>query len=138
MTTPTILWALLIALIFSSWPIVAKYCGAGFAWVSTIIYAGGLLVVVGMGARKLLSEQITWRALITLVLIALFNGFAVWMYSMKAVDKGINTSLFMITGSLGGIVIAPILNWMVNKEILTFRQWIGVGLAMVVVWLMKK
>jgi len=138
MNVSTILVAILISLIFTSWPILAKYSGAHFAWVNLIIYAGGLTAVGIMGAKRLATEAITTKAVIILVVISIINGLAVWFYTIKATDKEINTSLFMVTSSLSAIIIAPILNLFINHETLNNKQWVGVIMATIVVWLMKK
>lgn len=138
MNANTILIAVLISFTFTAWPILAKYSGAHFAWVNLIIYAGGLVAVAVMGAKRLVVETITTKALILLVAISVINGLAVWFYTVKATNKEINTSLLMVTVSLSGIIIAPLLNLVMNNETLTSKQWLGVLLALVVVWLMKK
>ena len=117
---------------------MAKYSGATFAWVNFIIYLGGLTSVSVMGYGHLTKEHISVKAVIVLVIVSLINGLAVWFYTVKAVDKEINTALFMITVSLVGLISAPILNLVINGETLTAKQWVAALLSIVVIWLLKK
>ena len=138
MNTTTILVAVLTALTFSLWPIMAKYSGATFAWVNLLLYTGGLISVSVMGHRRLTTEHVTVRAVVILIIVGLVNGLAVWFYTVKAVDKEINTALFMVTVSLVGLISAPILNLVINGETLTAKQWVAALLSIVVIWLLKK
>jgi drug/metabolite transporter (DMT)-like permease len=139
MNTSSIITAILIALAFGTWPIIAKYSGASLAYTTVIIYGGGLLSTLILASKHLTKEPFcTTKAIIIVGLCSLINGVAVWFYTTKSIDKGINTSLFMVMVSLAGIIVSPVFNQLLNHETLTNKQWLGIVLAIVVVWLMKK
>ncbi len=139
MNAQNIVFAILAATAFCSWPILAKYAGTSLAYTNLIIYAGGLIATVLMVGKRLTVEPVcTAKGLLLVGIASLINGFAVWIYTLKAIDKETNTALFVATVSIVGVVMAPIINTLVNSEQLTTKQWLGVALAIVVVWLMKK
>lgn len=139
MNPQNLIFAVITAIIFCSWPILAKYAGTSLAYTNLIIYTGGLIATVVMVGKRLAVEPVcSFKGLLMVGIASLINGFAIWVYTLKAIDKETNTALFVATVSIVGVVMAPIINIFVNNEQLTTKQWLGVALAIIVVWLMKK
>lgn len=133
-----ILWAVGIAFAFTVWPILGKVSGASGAWVGTLVVAGTLITTLIFGAKDMVQGPLfTLKALVILALAGLVNGAAVYYYSVKAVDPGVPTGIFVATMVVLMALMAPLIDWMVNGNTINAKQIAGLGAAVVAIYLLK-
>lgn len=138
MTVSTILWAAFIALAYALWPILGKWSNASGYWVNTLVVGASFLPVALLSANQLIKTPINGsKAIVLLVLAGLMNGFAVYVYGMKATDKTVPTGAFVMTVSILFFVVAPIIDWKLNGTTLSTKQMFGVCMAGVAVYMLK-
>ena len=133
-----IVWAFGIAFAFSIWPILGKASGAGAAWVGTLVVSGSLITTLFFGAKEMVSgPMFTTKALLILVVAGLVNGVAVYYYSSKSIDPAIPTGAFITTTVVLMAMMSPLLDYAINGNALSAKQWLGIGTAMLTVYLLK-
>lgn len=133
-----IVWAAGIAFAFTVWPIIGKFSGASGAWVGTLVVAGTLVTTLIFGAKDMIhGPMFTMKALVILALAGLVNGAAVYYYSVKAVDPVVPTGIFVTTMVILMAVMSPLVDWAVNGSTINSKQWIGLGTALLAVYLLK-
>ncbi len=138
MTFALVLWAVFIALMFVGWPILGKYSGASGAWVSTLVVAGSLVTTAAFSFTQLTSgPNFTTKGLILLLLAGAANGFAVYVYSNKAVDPTVPTGAFMVLIFLLMVVFTPVMDYAFNGTTFSGRQWLGMFTAALAVYLLR-
>mgnify|MGYP000918095625 FL=1 len=138
MTTSTILWAAFIALAYALWPILGKWSNASGQWVNTLVVGASFLPVAALSANQMIKAPLTSpKAFVLLVLAGIMNGFAVYVYGMKATDEKVPTGAFVMTVSIMFFVVAPIIDWIMNGTTLSAKQMFGVGMAGVAIYMLK-
>jgi len=139
MNTSTVLWAALIAASYIAWPLLGKWSGATATWVSCLVTAGTLIGTFTLNANRLIKEPVCSLRAITIVLIAgVVNGVAVYFYSYKVNDQTVPAGVFLMTVYIFMVVYAPTLDWLLNGTTLSARQFCGLGVALVAIYLLRK
>jgi drug/metabolite transporter (DMT)-like permease len=133
-----VFYAFFIAMGFVSWAIIGKYVGAGGIWVATIVSTSTLASVFILSASELLSGQVpTLRAISILTTAGLVNGICLYVYTQKTSDISIQTGSFVVIVSMTMVVLAPIISLVLNGEVLTPRQFMGIGCALIAIYLIN-
>ena len=138
MNLGTIAVALFIGAGFISWPIVGKYSGQTGPWVGSIVMLGTTAAVVLLSLRDLKGSVPTGKAVLILMIAAVINGIAVYLYAMKAADPEITTAVFVVTVSVSMVISTPVFDWLLNGVIPTLRQIFGFGFAVVAIYLLGR
>lgn len=138
MDMSSVLWALGIAAVYAVWPIIGKYSGASGAWISSLVVIGTLLSTGGLSYVGLTEGRFpTIKAIILLIIIGIVNGAAVYFYSMKTSDPNISTGAFIVLVTIFMVVMAPFLDLAFNGSAISLRQWGGIVVAAVAVYLLQ-
>ena len=132
--------AIFIACGFVGWPIVGNYSRACGAWVGTMVIVSTAVAVAFMSFRQLGSVPVPdAKALILLCIAGAINGIAFCLYSDKMATMNASTAtVFVATVSILMVVIAPILNWLLNNKTPDLNQTIGFCLAVVAIYFLSK
>lgn len=134
---PTYLFsAWLAATAFVAWPIVGKYSGIGGHWVNIVVLSGSTLAGIAMAYPQVRGEPLpSFRGLGVVLLAALANGAAVYLYSLKTSDPNVPTGSFIVTVTLMMVVMGFLLSVILTGQHATPRQLAGLALAVFAVWL---
>jgi drug/metabolite transporter (DMT)-like permease len=139
MNTDIIFGAIFIALSFTSWGIIAKYLNVPGHWASIIIIIGSFISAISFSISKIISEPLNnYKGLVILFTIGLINGFAVYRYGKYCVNQSVPTGIFVSMVVTLQLILAPFIDYIVNRNIPSIRQIIGVSLAIIAVIIMKK
>jgi drug/metabolite transporter (DMT)-like permease len=134
----TVLTALFIGIAYASWPIVSKYSKASPGWLGVIVMVGTTLVVLLSLIKNLSKTSIPpGKSFLFLAIASIINGFGVYLYILKSADQSIPIGLFVTIVCLVMVVYAPLFDWLLNKQALTLRQFSGMLLAAVAVYLIS-
>lgn len=134
----TILWATFIAAAYAIWPILGKWSGASGQWVTTTVVASSVIPVIALSASSMAKSPINnWKAFVLLTIAGIINGFAVYIYGMKATDEKVPTGIFIMTVATMTFVLSPLFAWGLNGETLSTRQLFGILTAGIAVYLLK-
>lgn len=138
MTPSTILWAAFIAAVYAVWPVLGKWSKAPGQWVNTIVVAGSLIPIVILSINSMIKTPINnSKAFMLLLTAGIVNGFAVYVYGMKATDKTVPTGVFMMSISIMLFAFAPIIDWAFNGTTLSARQMFGIFIAGIAIYMLK-
>ena len=136
MSLINVLWAFIVALAFVVWPTIGKYSGASGEWVATTVLLGSTLIGLAFSYPEMRHQPLpSARAFALITIAALVNGYAVYMYSMKATDPAIDTGTFIAIMTIMMVVLGLVISALLTGQIITFRQWSGIGAAIVAIWL---
>jgi len=117
------LWALGIASAFVFWPIIGKYSQASGAWVNTLVIVGSTIGGVYLAYPAMQDQPLpTITAFGWLLLAGVLNGIVVYFYSLKAVDPQVPTGAFIMTVIISMLVLTPLLNYVLNGDVLSIKQ----------------
>lgn len=128
-----------IALAFVGWPIVGKYTKLSSGMMGSIVmlFTASTVILLSFFRRELSTELITnYKLVILLIIAGMINGVAVYLYSIKAVDQTITTSIFVVTVSVLMICLAPVLDLVINSTAISIRQIFGFIFAIVAIFLL--
>lgn len=132
-----LLRALFISVGFAGWPIVGNFSKASGAWVGTIVLGTTGVVIALLSSRGLISNPLpSYKSIVYLVVAGVINGLACYVYSLTTVDKNIQIGLFVSLVSILMVVIAPLMSWLLNGEIISSKQIVGLFLACVSIYLL--
>ena len=136
--SPThILWAFGIGTAFVIWPIVGKYSQATGAWVNTIVIIGSAIGGIAFAYTSIRVQPVpTLYACLILLAAGAINGVAVYYYSMKAADSQVPTAQFIMTVIIMMVIVSPLFNYLLNGATLSGKQWLGLGTAVLSVFLL--
>lgn len=142
MNTPTLtlehlLNAFGIASAFVFWPVIAKYSGASGAWVTVMALVGSAIGGAAIAYPTMKGYPIPGAKAISLLLFAgVINGIAAYFYAMKAVDPMVPNVIFIMMVVIMMIVVAPIFGYFLNGDVLSAKQWAGLGTAILAIYLL--
>ena len=137
MNSTTLVTAGLIATVYAGWGILAKWSGSSGVWISILVTFGTFAAAMTLSAPQLAKEPlIGTKALLILFLAGAANGAAMYFYSLKAADPMVPTGVFLMTVFVLMVVVTPILDWGLNGSMLSSRQVLGVGMAVVAIYLL--
>jgi len=71
-----------------------------------------------------------------LLLAGLVNGVAVYFYAVKAADPQVPTGPFIMTLIVLMVMLTPLFNYLLNGDVLSVRQWLGLGMALLAIFLL--
>ncbi len=132
--------AALIAFGMVSWPILGKYSHAAGAWVGVLVMSVTAIVVgllsVSQGQFSG-GSPLSFRMLLILALAGLFNGAAMYRYTMRSTSP-IQTGKYLVLVAVLVVLEAPVLDLILNKSWLTPRQWWGVACGIACVYLLNQ
>ena len=138
MNAKTLAWAVFIALGYVCWPIVGKRVGAPGVWMGTIINFCGLVCMLALSSRQLLNgPMVTTKAILALVAVGIFNGAAVYVYSLKTTDPQINTGVFIVLISILLTTLAPLVDGLLNATMPSAKQFAGIALGPIAIYLIN-
>ena len=139
MNARTLTWAFVIGALYVTWPIVGKRTGASTAWITNMVVLGTLFMTAALSNKQLThGPGCAWKVIGVLIFAGCLNGFAVYFYSKNVNDPAVPSGVFLITVYIFMVILAPILDWILNGTTLTLRQCCGVGVVLGGIWLMKK
>lgn len=140
MNLNTVFCVLFITLGFASWPVIGKWSGVSGAWFTSMVVVIGTLPVLMLSAKQMAFEgwPFTTRTFAILVIASLVNGFAVYVYGLKAGDVKVPTGLLIASVSMMNMVWATTLDWLINKQALSTRQGIGLVIGSIALFLLRK
>ena len=130
---------LFTAFAFAAWPVIGNYSGAHGGWLGLVVAFG---TVVAFALLAWVRGDITFeampgqKALGILMLAGVANGIGFYLYSMLVTSKDIPTAVFVVTVAVLMMVFAPLLAWILNGDILTPKQFFGLGVSGLAVYLM--
>ena len=137
LTLVQLLWALGIASAFVLWPILGKFSQASGAWINALVIIGTAFSGIGLSYPVMKGQPIpSVHALGWLIVAGVINGAAVYFYATKAVEVGVPTGVFIMTVIILMVVMTPVFNYLLNGEILSVRQWAGLGAALLAIFLL--
>ncbi|GEM_PF-4383882 len=87
-----------------------------------------------LDAREQQVPSVTAIAL--LFFVSFFNGAGVHFQATKVVDPLVPTVSFITAIIILMLVMTPTYNFLLNGEGLTVRQWVGLGLALLTVFVL--
>jgi len=135
----TISIALFIAFGFVGWPIVGSYSRVCGGWVGTVVLTSTAITVAMFSFRQLNSIPVpNTKAMILLLVAGIINGLAVYLYSSKITDTNVPAAVFVVMVSILMVVVAPLLNWLLNDAVPNFQQTLGFGFAIVAIYFLSK
>lgn len=135
----TILALFFIAIVYDTWGLLGKYTGATGPWMSAIVFLGTFIGAFAMSAPGVMSSPAPSLGGVALLLLAgILNGVAVYVASVKMVDPSIPSAIFFITLLVLMVVLTPFISWLLNGETLTPRQWLGVLVACLAIYLLVR
>lgn len=137
MNITNVLWAFLAACSFVSWPIVGKMVQANGMWTISIVTTASATIALMLSGRELSSGKPANYALYLLVAVGAFNGIGSYFFARKTSDPTGVTSAFMVLVSVWMVVLAPILDWLLNGATPSNWQVAGFVLAPVIICLLS-
>jgi len=131
--------AVLVAAAFVAWPNLGKALGVSGGLVAFIVIVVGLVVITATSWKDIAGlPTIGMKALIWILIVAILNGLAIYLYAEKAADPKVVTGMFMVTVLILQMTFAPFADWIVTGSIPNPKQIAGLGLAIVAMWLITK
>lgn len=124
---------------FAAWPVIGNYSGVHGGWVGLIVAFG---TVVAFGLISWIRGDISFdtmpgqKAITILMIAGVANGIGFYLYSMLVTSKDVPTAVFVVTVAVLMMVFAPLLAWMFNGDTLTQKQFLGLGISAIAVYLM--
>ena len=135
MTFANALWAFGIAAAFVFWPTVAKYAQATNAWTTAVVLISTALGGVALSYPTTRIQDLpSAKSFAFLLLAGLLNGMAVYFYTTKAIDPTTPTTVFVMTVTTAILVVAPVFGYVLNGEVLSAKQWLGLGFALLAIF----
>lgn len=128
--------AALIAFGMVSWPLLAKVSNTPAAWVTTLVLIGTLIGNLAVGWNDMVKSPLfnSWSFGIMMV-AGLVNGIAVYYYGAKSADPAIPTWVFVASINIMMVVFAAVLGSIAGWSLPTPRQFSGIILAGVGIYL---
>lgn len=131
--------AVFIAFGFVSWPIIGSYSRVCGGWVGTVVIISTAITVAMFSLRQLSNISVpNSKAMILLIIAGIINGLAVYIYSSKVADVTVPTAEFVVIVSIFMVVIAPLLNWLLNSAVPNFYQTLGFAFAIAAIYFLSK
>jgi len=128
----------LTAMGMAGWPILGKYSQASAPWIGAVVMTvtGMMAVVIALLQGGLQGASIpTPSKLLLLILAGVVNGVATYRYATRARMEG-QTGSYLVLIAILIVIEAPFLDMMLNRSMLTVRQWTGVGCGIACVYLL--
>jgi len=120
-----------------AWPVLGKYSGASGAWITIVILVGSAIGGIGPAFPETRGQVMpTTTAFGWLLLAGLVNGVAVYFYAVKAADPQVPTGPFIMTLIVLMVMLTPLFNYLLNGDVLSVRQWLGLGMALLAIFLL--
>lgn len=139
MNTNVILGAIFIALSFTTWGIIANYLKIPGHWASVIIVVSSVVSSFAFSISKIVSEPLNnYKGLVILFTLGIVNGYAVFKYGTYCVNPKIPAGMFITMIVTLQIILAPFIDYVVNRNVPSFKQVIGVILAATAAIIMRK
>lgn len=139
MNTNVLLGAIFIALSFNAWGIVAKYFNVPGHLAPFLVITGSFISSLFFSMSKIVNEPLNnYKGLIAILALGLINGYAVDKYGKYCVDIKVPTGVFVSTVVTLQLIFAPFMDYVVNRNIPSSRQIIGVLLSIIAVFIMRK
>ena len=100
---------------------------------------GTLAMVALLFSKQLIATSMPSRREWLLLLAAsIVNGFGVYLYSKRAADSTVPTGAFVVMVAVSIAMAAPLLAFFVNREKLSLEQAIGLGCAVIAIYLLRR
>lgn len=132
-----ILWAFGIGTAFALWPILGKYSRVPGVWVYIVVIVGSAIGGIGLAYSSLKEHPVpTMNAFGMLFIVGMINGMAFFLHSTKVTDLRIPTGPYIIMVIITMVVMTPLFNYFLNGDVLSVRQWFGLGAAILSVILL--
>jgi drug/metabolite transporter (DMT)-like permease len=139
MRSDVILMAIVIAFGFVGWPIIGSYSRAHGSWIGMLAISSTALAFAGLSFRQLINVvPPNTKAIVLLLVAGIINGGAVYLYTAKIADTTVPTAAFVVIVSIFMVIVAPLLNWMLNSAVPSFQQGLGFLLAMAAIYFLKQ
>lgn len=131
-----ILWAFGIGTVFVFWPVLGKYSQVSGAWVTTIVIVGSTIASIGFSYSSLNGPMPTLGASGILLIAGMMNGAAFYLHSIRVTDPRIPTGPYIMAVIITMVVMTPLFNYLLNGVMLSVKQWLGLGAAILSVILL--
>lgn len=139
MDIKTFFLAVFIAAAYVGWPNLAKPLGIKPGLVPFMVLVVALVVVVIMASKDIASiTTISAKALVIVLAFSIANGMAIYFYASVAADKNIQTGMFLVTVFILQVAFAPVADWLITGLKPSNLQYVGLGLAAPVMWLLAQ
>ena len=131
--------AVFIAMAYVAWPNLAIPLKLKPGVVPFMVILVALVVVVILAPRDIAElRSISTRAFLVVLGFSIANGLAIYLYANTAADKSIHTGMFLATVFILQVVFAPVADWLVTGMKPSALQYVGLGLAVPVIWLLSQ
>lgn len=131
--------ALFVAMAYVAWPNLATPLKLRAGLVPFMVIVIALIVVVIMAPRDIVElRNISVRAFLIVLAFSVANGLAIYLYAKTAADQSVQTGMFLVTVFILQVAFAPIADWLVTGVKPSPLQWVGLGLAGPVMWLLAQ
>jgi hypothetical protein len=132
-----VLYAFGIGSVYAFWPIVGRYSGATGAWINTIVIIGTAVGGIALAYPSMREQSLpTANAMWVLFFAGLVNGAAVYLYSVKAADQQVPMNAFIVTTLITMVLMTLAFNFLLNGVIPSVRQGLGLGTAILAIFLL--
>lgn len=122
---PTIVVALLVSLCWVAWPMIAKQTGISNGWVILVVQSVSLIAAAPYLSEMRANGAPALSSIGLLLLAALVNAFGFYLYVYKGMDPSVRIDLFITIVFALTVVVAPVMHFMITKELPTLRQCMG-------------
>jgi len=130
--------AALIAMGMAGWPILGKYSEATAPWIGAVVMTvtGMVAVAIALLQGGLQGTPLPSPSKLALLISAgLVNGLATYRYASRARMEG-QTGKYLVLVAILIVIEAPFFDLILNRSVLTPRQWTGVGCGIACVYLL--
>lgn len=139
MDLKTSLIAAFIAAGFVSWPSLAKPLGTKHGVIVFLVLAIALLVTTIVNYRELGEiRTVSAKSLTIIICVAMVNGVTTVLYAKFSADPNIQTGTFLSMVTILMVCFGPIADRLLNGAKLNNLQYLGLALALPVVWLLSQ
>jgi drug/metabolite transporter (DMT)-like permease len=139
MNLSTAMWAWGLASAFTLWPMIGKSLQVSGPWVSAIVILMSTVAGLGLAYGDMHAAPVPdIKKILILCAAGILNGAAFYYYGVKANDPAVATGQFAMALILMMVIMTAVFDWVFNGTVLTSQQWLGLGLAIVAIWLIAK
>ena len=139
MDLKTIFSAVFIAAVYVSWPLLPKALKVEPGLNTFIVVMGALAVMLIVGRKDIATiGTISAKALLVILAFAVVNGIALYLYGAIAASKDSQTGIFLVLVFILEVALSPLADRIINGKNLGALQWVGLALAMPVMWLLTQ
>ncbi len=139
MDIKTFLFATFIAAAYTSWPNLAKALNVKLGAILFVVLVVALVIAILVFWKDIAEiGSVPRKALFIIFAVAVANGLATYLCGAVAADKTVQTGIFLVVVFVLQMAFAPIADWLINHNKPSTLQYIGLGLAAPIMWLLAQ